>query len=284
MPLPSELLTPEDIEEIYRVLESPRNKTPRAMASMIKPRAMLCPIVSEHFYNIRSRDVNPADVKHDASFMGYRPTVSARFPEAVPMIYKVLSVGKGLSNNVDLLKFGYCNYIAPHHATIYFDEDAKCFELINYAPRGTHVNNIWYCNDVNTIYKSPVVSPETFDEKMHVDNLSTEEKDATQVVDMSSQATSEESQVASQVVYEESPGQGAICRRKKYRLEHVPSAKRPNPEQTDRVECACGTSMFEIGQGEEIKNCSEDSVILGHGNLISFGCISFVFSIIDQVH
>lgn len=54
--------------------------------------------------------------------MGFRPTVSTRFPEAVAMRFRILNVGKGSSNDVDLEKFGYCNYIAPKHAIIFFDD------------------------------------------------------------------------------------------------------------------------------------------------------------------
>lgn len=54
--------------------------------------------------------------------MGFRPTVSTRFPEAVAMRYRVIHVGKGSANDVDLEKFGYCNYIYAKHAVIFFDD------------------------------------------------------------------------------------------------------------------------------------------------------------------
>lgn len=120
MPLPSELLTPADIDRISRVFSSPKKKT--KPKSTIRARAMLCPVVSKHFYNVRTTEVDPTEVRHDASFMGFRPTVSARFPEAVAMRYRVLNVGKGSANDVDLEKFGYCNFIVPKHAVIFYDE------------------------------------------------------------------------------------------------------------------------------------------------------------------
>lgn len=83
---------------------------------------MLCPVVSKHFYNVRTTEVDPTDVRHDASFMGLRPTVSLRFPEAVAMKYRILNIGKGSANDVNLEKFGYCNFIVPRHAVIFFDE------------------------------------------------------------------------------------------------------------------------------------------------------------------
>ncbi|KAJ8984140.1 hypothetical protein NQ317_017790 [Molorchus minor] len=148
MPLPSELLTPADIDRISRVFSSPKKKL--KPKSTIRARAMLCPVVSKHFYNVRTTEVDPTDVRHDASFMGFRPTVSTRFPEAVAMRYRVLNVGKGSANDVDLDKFGYCNFIVAKHAVIFYDEYTKHYELINYSPYGTYVNNVLYSNNIAT--------------------------------------------------------------------------------------------------------------------------------------
>ncbi|XP_076253817.1 uncharacterized protein LOC143192376 isoform X2 [Rhynchophorus ferrugineus] len=148
MPLPSELLTPDDIDRISRVFASPKKKY-KLKSSCIRARAMLCPVVSKHFYNVRTREVDPTDVRHDASFMGFRPTVSTRFPEAVAMRYRVIHIGKGSANDVDLEKFGYCNYIYAKHAVIFFDDYTKSYELINYASSGTYVNNVLYSNNIS---------------------------------------------------------------------------------------------------------------------------------------
>lgn len=127
--------------------------------------------------------MDPTDVRHDASFMGFRPTVSLRFPEAVAMRYRVLNIGKGSSNDVNLEKFGFCNNIVPKHAIVFYDEVrfefdkllffiiifpyfqyTKHYELINYSPYGTYVNNVLYSNNIFT--KRPDY------------NVSTEEKSA----------------------------------------------------------------------------------------------------------
>lgn len=83
---------------------------------------MLCPVVSKHFYNVRTSEVDPSEVRHDASFDGYRPTVSARFPEAAAMRYRTVNVGKGAANDVELDRYGHCNYVSAKHAVIFFDE------------------------------------------------------------------------------------------------------------------------------------------------------------------
>lgn len=83
---------------------------------------MLCPVVSKHFYNVRTSEVDPVNVRHDASFMGFRPTVSARFPEAIAMRYRCLTIGRGSTNDVELERFGHCNYTSAKHAVIFYDE------------------------------------------------------------------------------------------------------------------------------------------------------------------
>lgn len=48
-----------------RVFASPKKKY-KLKSSTIRARAMLCPVVSKHFYNVRTREVDPTDVRHDA--------------------------------------------------------------------------------------------------------------------------------------------------------------------------------------------------------------------------
>lgn len=264
MPLPSELLTPADIDRISRVFASPKKKfKPKPT---IRARAMLCPVVSKHFYNVRTREVDPTDVRHDASFMGFRPTVSTRFPEAVAMRYRILNVGKGSSNDVDLDKFGYCNYIAAKHATIFFDDYTKSYELINYAPCGTYVNNVLYSNNVCIKRTSEPLSggnsPESI-EKGQTGALSPEEK-----------AANVESQVREVINKKRKLGRsdsvcstGSVGRRGEAKMA---------ADWCDRVECCCSNNF------EELKRGWEGSAILNHGSLLKFGCVSFVFSIVEN--
>ncbi|XP_050300142.1 PHD finger protein 12 [Anthonomus grandis grandis] len=262
MPLPSELLTAADIDRISRVFASPKRR--HRSRSLIRARAMLCPIVSKHFYNVRTREVDPTDVRHDASFMGFRPTVSTRFPDAVAMRYRILNVGRGSSNDVDLEKFGYCNYIVPKHATIFFDDYTKAYELINYSPSGTYVNNVLYSNNVMI---NRAIEPQIGDTVEGADkgtnvNLSPDEK-----------AANVECQV-----------RDLINRKRKFgRSDSVGSngsmGKREAKmaaEWTDRVECCCTLNS------EELKRGWEGSAILNHGSLLKFGCIGFVFSIVEN--
>lgn len=69
--------------------------------------------------------VDLTQVRHDASFSGYRPTVSNRFPEAAAMCYRTLTIGKGSANDVQLDRYGHCNFTHPKHAVIFYDEVNK---------------------------------------------------------------------------------------------------------------------------------------------------------------
>ncbi|XP_060534173.1 PHD finger protein 12 [Cylas formicarius] len=252
MPLPSELLTPADIDRISRMLSSPKKKNhngkPRAL---IRARAMLCPVVSKHFYNVRTTEVDPNFVRHDASFMGFRPTVSARFPEAVAMRYRVINVGKGSANEVDLEKFGYCSYIVAKHATIFFDEYSKSYELINYSPHGTYVNNVLYSNNVCVKRLS-----ETGDE----------DKPAT------SKCAIVEVQMREVINRKRKGIKAEPVGRKVGGVEARMSAV----DYMERAECYCSNSF------EDAKKGWEGSAVLNHGSLLKFGCINFVFSIVES--
>lgn len=85
----------------------------------------------------RTSEVDPTDVRHDASYMGYRPTVSTRFPEAVAMRYRVLNIGKGSTNDVDLERFGHCNFLAPKHAVIFYDEVSEQIWFQGFVTKNT---------------------------------------------------------------------------------------------------------------------------------------------------
>ncbi|RZC40543.1 PHD finger protein 12 [Asbolus verrucosus] len=236
MPMPSELLTPADIERISRVFSSPKKKS--KPKSSLRARAMMCPVVSPHFYNVRTSEVSPTDVRHDDSFLGFRPTVSARYPEAVAMRYRILNVGKGSSNDVDLERFGHCNNISARHAIIFYDEFTKNFELINYSPHGTFVNNVLFSNDANT------ERPKQNDSKI----------------------------VPLEVQVRE-----IIDRRRKVVRQRKSSfdSKMMASDNVDMMECCC------TNVGESSRIGWEGSAILNHGSLLRFGCVSFVFSIVD---
>lgn len=163
MKLPSELLTQEDIDRINKMFASPKRrnsgnlkyrndklqqkKDSNDKTSYLGAWALLCPVISKYFYNVRTSQVDPALIRHDESYMGYRPAVSTRFPEATAMIYHTLTIGQEATNDVYLGNFGYCNYVSPRHAVIFYNETLENYELLNYSCHGTFINSTLYGNN-----------------------------------------------------------------------------------------------------------------------------------------
>ena len=64
--------------------------------------------------------------------------------EPTLMRYRTLNVGLGSQNDLDLSKYGTCNFVNSGHAIIYFDQYTQIYELINYSEHGTIVDNQVY--------------------------------------------------------------------------------------------------------------------------------------------
>ncbi|KAK5638701.1 hypothetical protein RI129_012996 [Pyrocoelia pectoralis] len=234
-PLQSEFLTTEDIERILRVFSIPKRPTCKPRSNL-RARAMLCPVVSKHFYNIRTSEVASTNVRHDGSFLGHRPTVSARFPEAVAMRYRILSIGRGATNDVQLDNFGHCNYISPKHAVVFFDEVTQQYELLNYSCYGTYVNNVFYSNDETNKYVRKEEKKACLEEQVRA------------IVDKKRQICSTSSSEDIKMI----------------------------ADSVAQTECSCISTNFET-----VTAGWEGSAVINHGTLLRFGCVSFVFSIVD---
>jgi hypothetical protein len=61
---------------------------------------------------------------------------------AVNMCYRTLYIGTGADMDVCLTNYGHCNYVSGKHACIFFDENTKHYELLNYSEHGTTVDNV----------------------------------------------------------------------------------------------------------------------------------------------
>lgn len=67
--------------------------------------------------------------------------------DAVQMRYRSMSIGTGIGNDLNLLLYGKCCHTSIKHATIFYDEVTRYFELLNYSEFGTEVNGQLYsCN------------------------------------------------------------------------------------------------------------------------------------------
>lgn len=61
------------------------------------------------------------------------------------MRYRTLDIGLGGNNTLDLSSYSRkCDFVSKRHATIFFDQNARIFELINYSEHGTVVDNVIY--------------------------------------------------------------------------------------------------------------------------------------------
>ena len=66
---------------------------------------------------------------------------------AFAMSYRSMTIGSGAENDVVLSSYSHCNYVSDKHAVIFFDEESKKYELLNYSEHGTIVDNVLYSCD-----------------------------------------------------------------------------------------------------------------------------------------
>uniref|UniRef100_A0A8C2I4U4 PHD finger protein 12 n=1 Tax=Cyprinus carpio TaxID=7962 RepID=A0A8C2I4U4_CYPCA len=75
---------------------------------------------------------------------------------AVNMCYRSLYIGTGADMDVCLTNYGHCNYVSGKHACIFYDENTKQYELLNYSEHGTTVDNVLYsCDFSEKMSQSP---------------------------------------------------------------------------------------------------------------------------------
>nr|XP_057936519.1 PHD finger protein 12 [Doryrhamphus excisus] len=67
--------------------------------------------------------------------------------KSVSMCYRTLYIGSGADMDVCLTNYGHCNYISGKHACIFYDENTKHYELLNYSEHGSTVDNVLYSCD-----------------------------------------------------------------------------------------------------------------------------------------
>ncbi|KAF7645137.1 hypothetical protein LDENG_00209460, partial [Lucifuga dentata] len=66
---------------------------------------------------------------------------------AINMCYRTLYIGSGADMDVCLTNYGHCSYVSGKHACIFYDENTKHYELLNYSEHGTTVDNVLYSCD-----------------------------------------------------------------------------------------------------------------------------------------
>uniref|UniRef100_A0A8C2KII5 PHD finger protein 12 n=1 Tax=Cyprinus carpio TaxID=7962 RepID=A0A8C2KII5_CYPCA len=76
---------------------------------------------------------------------------------AINMCLRTLYIGTGAEMDVCLTNYGHCNYVSGKHACIFYDENTKHYELLNYSEHGTTVDNVLYSCDFSD--KPNITSP-----------------------------------------------------------------------------------------------------------------------------
>lgn len=76
-----------------------------------------------------------------------------------PLTYRTFKIGLGSTVDLDLSAYGHCNSISKFHASIFFDQYSRTFELLNYSEHGSVVDNLIYSGDVSIHPSAPKMDP-----------------------------------------------------------------------------------------------------------------------------
>ena len=87
----------------------------------------------------------PGDLRTRAALIPLDMKVKQPFE----MSYRTYTIGSGSSVDLDLSKFGKCHNVSEKHATIFFDQFTRSYELISYGEAGTIVDNVIYSGDLS---------------------------------------------------------------------------------------------------------------------------------------
>ena len=66
-----------------------------------------------------------------------------------PVVFRTFKIGQGSSVDLNLKEYGHCNFASDFHASIFFDQYSRIFELMNYSEHGTVVDNVIFSGDTS---------------------------------------------------------------------------------------------------------------------------------------
>ncbi|XP_013878339.1 PHD finger protein 12 [Austrofundulus limnaeus] len=166
---------------------------------------------------------------------------------AINMCYRTLYIGSGADMDVCLTNYGHCNYISGKHACIFYDENTKHYELLNYSEHGTTVDNVLYSCDFSE--KASPSPPSGLVAKVQgIIRLSKRREE------------------------DEGPGPAPGC----LPVGGVMSSRSQGGWQRS---CSCKASGSRLIGGSGAG--WEGTALLHHGSCIKLGCLQFVFSITE---
>nr|XP_046244070.1 PHD finger protein 12 isoform X2 [Scatophagus argus] len=166
---------------------------------------------------------------------------------AVSMCYRTLYIGSGADMDVCLTNYGHCNYISGKHACIFYDENTKHYELLNYSEHGTTVDNVLYSCD--------------FSEKASPSPPSGLVAKVQGIIRRSKKREDDEG--PSSVV-------GLLL---------AGGVMSSQPQGSLELSCSCKASSSSLIGGSGAG--WEGTALLHHGSYIKLGCLQFVFSITE---
>lgn len=162
------------------------------------------------------------------------------------MSYRTLSIGTNENCDLCLNKYEIkCEYTSNKHACIYYDEYTNHYELLNYSENGTMVDNILFSNDIS--YKIDIT-----DNELNVVKNENNNSNGNESEDQNDDDDDHD-------VFNSIP--------------KMSSKKLSNTSWS----CKCDSSLTDKFNGK----CWEGSAILNHGSHIKFGCLEFVFCIVN---
>ncbi|KAJ8680887.1 hypothetical protein QAD02_016674 [Eretmocerus hayati] len=158
------------------------------------------------------------------------------------MTSRTLNIGTGEESDVLLSRYGPCSFVSQKHAIIFFDETTKRYELLNYSEHGTTVDNAFYSCNY-----SMHSNPRDFGTSK--EGSKTREMETTEAI-----------------------------------RKIVDRNRRPAPISTTEKPCFCQCAHRErkLNDTSYIEQGWEGSAMVDHGSILVFGCLSFVFSIVNQ--
>ncbi|XP_038062063.1 PHD finger protein 12-like [Patiria miniata] len=176
----------------------------------------------------------------------------------VPMCYRTLHIGTGSDMDVCLSNFGHCNYVSPKHACIFYDENTRHYELINYSEHGTTADNVLYSCDFSDKRSStpPPASPFVKSVRSYI------RKGKRKRESSDGKIKDEEVKEEEEKSKDEEPAMMSAT------SNHF---KRP---------CSCKVSSSTLIGGSGAG--WEGTAILHHGSYVKMGCLQFVFSLTDH--
>ncbi|XP_077466724.1 PHD finger protein 12 isoform X4 [Stigmatopora argus] len=198
-------------------------------------------------------DINDAP-KPPTSIPDYQKKLKARavfYPltgkgMAVSMCYRTLYIGSGADMDVCLPNYGHCNFVSGKHACIFYDENSKHYELLNYSEHGTTVDNVLYSCD--------------FSEKASPSPPSGLVSKVQGIIRRSKKWVNEEEPPVVGLL----PAGGVMSSQPQGALEQI---------------CSCKTSSSSMIGGSGAG--WEGTAMLHHGSYLKLGCLQFVFSITE---